>query len=67
MTLKGFPELKFDTPGNAAISLAVIGEHARRENLKVRNDGIDVTGRLVLRIELPGWKSVVKDRREFKR
>ena len=58
MTTKGFPELRFDTPGNAAISLSVLGEFARRGDVKVFQDGIDGTGKLCLRFELPGSRTV---------
>jgi hypothetical protein len=66
MTVKGFPELRFDTGGNAAISMAVLGEYARRGDVKIKDEGLDPTGRLVLRIALPGSKTVVP-RREFRR
>lgn len=60
MTVKNFPELKFDSGYNSSVSLAVLSAHARTDQVRVHNDGLDATGKLVLRFELPGMKSIVK-------
>lgn len=60
-----FPELRFDTPGNAAISLHSLAEFARRGDVKVFRDGLDGTGKLILRLQLPGSSTVRKT--EFRR
>lgn len=53
-----FPELRFDTPGNAGISLSVLAEHARSSRVRVHHRGLDATGKLILAVELPGSKTV---------
>jgi hypothetical protein len=63
--LKTFPQLRWDNGNNSSISFSILGEHARRENVRVVGHELDGTGRLVLRIELPGSKTVQP--RAFKR
>lgn len=53
-----FPELRFDNANNSSVSLRVLGEHARTGAVRVINRGLDSTGRLILSVELPGWKTV---------
>lgn len=53
-----WPPLKFDNANNASISLSVIAEHVRRGNVRVLTGELDSTGRLVVRLELPGSKTI---------
>jgi hypothetical protein len=53
-----FPALNFDNGNNAAISLHILAEFARRGDVKVIHDGLDGTGKLVLRFRLPGSQTV---------
>lgn len=60
-----FDALRWDNANNTAMSFSILGEHARRENVRIVGAEIDSTGKLRLAIELPGSTSV--RRREFKR
>lgn len=53
-----FPALNFSNGNNASISLHTLAEFARRGDVKVIQDGLDGTGKMVLRIQLPGSETV---------
>lgn len=55
-----FPELRFDNANNSAHSLRILGEFVRRGDVRVFQDGIDGTGKLVLRVQLPGSETIQK-------
>lgn len=52
------PALNFENGNNSALSLHHIAELCRRGDAKVFPGGVDGTGKLILRIELPGSKTV---------
>lgn len=60
--MKDFPALNFTNGNNSSLSLSVLAEHCRRENVRVVSHEIDSTGKLRLVIDLPGSKTVVQRR-----
>lgn len=54
--------LDWSNANNATLSLRHIAELVRREEARVVPGGVDATGKLILRIELPGSKTMNRPR-----